>query len=86
MAEDGPVTRREIEGLRQDLLALLREELGGMEQRLREEIRANEVKLTKRMDDFAAALQEQIRESQEETLKAVLAIKRQFDPFQGWHA
>jgi len=85
MAEDSPVTRREIEGLRQDLLALLKDELGGMEQRLRDEIRASEVKLTKRMDDFAAALQEQIRESQAETLKAVLAIKRHFEPFEGWH-
>jgi len=85
MAEDSPATRSD-EGLRQDLLALLKEELGGMEQRLRDEIRASEAKLTKRMDDFAASLQEQIRESQAETLKAVLAIKRHFDPFQGWHA
>jgi len=49
--------------------------LDRLEHRLEEAIREIEVKLTKRIDDFAASLEEQIRDSQTEVLKAMLTTQ-----------
>jgi hypothetical protein len=103
MAEDSPATKGDIVGLGENLRALLKDELGGIERRLhgmdqrfdavdrrfeevgqrfdRLEHRLNEglheveVRLTKRMDDFAASLEEQIRDSQTEVLRAMLTTQ-----------
>jgi hypothetical protein len=57
----------------------LREEIAGAETRLsqeiREEIAKSEVKLTKRMDDITASLEEEIRDSQTEVLRAMLTTQ-----------
>lgn len=46
-----------------------------LEHRLKEEFHETEVKLTKRMDDFAASLEEEIRDSQTEVLKAMVTTQ-----------
>lgn len=46
-----------------------------LEHRLKEEFHEIEVKLTKRMDDFAASLEEEIRDSQTEALKAMVTTQ-----------
>ena len=46
-----------------------------LEHRLKEEFHEIEVKLTKRMDDFAASLEEEIRDSQTEVLKAMVTTQ-----------
>ena len=46
-----------------------------LEHRLKEEFHEIEVKLTKRMDDFAASLEEEIRDSQTDVLKAMVTTQ-----------
>ncbi len=81
--------REEIGGVGQRLGAVeqhlgaveqrLSEEIAGVETRLRleirEEIAKSEIKLTKRMDDIAASLEEEIRDSQTEVLRAMLTTQ-----------
>jgi chaperonin cofactor prefoldin len=50
----------------------LEHRVDGLERRIDEGLHEIEVKLTRRMDDFAASLEEQIRDSQTEVLKAML--------------
>ncbi|HXM44544.1 MAG TPA: hypothetical protein VN924_25125 [Bryobacteraceae bacterium] len=63
-----------LEGLGQRIEAL-EQRVNGLERRLEEGLHEVEVKLTKRMDDFAASLEEQIRDSQTEVLKAMLTTQ-----------
>jgi len=63
-----------IDGLEQRVDGL-EQRVDGLERRLTEGLHEIEVKLTKRMDDFAASLEEQIRDSQTEVLKAMLTTQ-----------
>jgi chromosome segregation ATPase len=63
-----------IDGLGQHIDSL-EQRIDGLERRVEERLLEVEVKLTKRMDDFAASLEEQIRDSQTEVLKAMLTTQ-----------
>jgi chromosome segregation ATPase len=63
-----------IDGLGQRIDGL-EQRIDGLERRVEERLLEVEVKLTKRMDDFAASLEEQIRDSQTEVLKAMLTTQ-----------
>jgi len=73
--------QEELGSLRSDIgrleqrLDSLEQRVDGLDRRLNEGLHEIEVKLTKRMDDFAASLEEQIRDSQTEVLKAMLTTQ-----------
>lgn len=56
-------------------LDALEQRVDRLELRLNESLHEVEVKLTKRMDDFAASLEEEIRDAQTEILKAMLTAQ-----------
>lgn len=70
MSDESPATKGDILSLRAFLkeeigglaqrIALLEQRMDGFELRFKEGLHEIEVKLTKRMDDFAASLEEQI--------------------------
>jgi hypothetical protein len=94
MSDESPATKGDILSLRAFLkeeigglaqrIALLEQRMDGFELRFKEGLHEIEVKLTKRMDDFAASLEEQIRDSQTEVLKAMLTTQESnLAPLQG---
>ena len=74
MKEDLGRIERRLDGVDQRFDAV-DQRFDRLEHRLKEEFHETEVKLTKRMDDFAASLEEEIRDSQTEVLKAMVTTQ-----------